>query len=56
MGSPTHPPSGVTANRVLTVAAPEDVGASYVLWLAAVGVGVFETIDAHASRGSGAGL
>ena len=47
----THKPSGGTANTVLPVAAPKNAGASFVVWLSAVGAGVFETIDGHASRG-----
>jgi hypothetical protein len=47
----THSPSGATANTVLPFAAPEDAGASFVVWLSAVGAGVFETIDGHASQG-----
>ena len=56
MSSPTHSPSGGKANTVGPAAAPEDVGASFVLWLAAVGAGAVETIDGHASQGLGAGL
>ena len=51
MSSPTYPSSGGTANTLGPIAAPEDVGASFVLWLAAVGAVVFESIDGHASRG-----
>lgn len=51
MSSRTHSPSGATANTVGPIAAPGDVGASFVVWLAAVGADVFETIDCHASQG-----
>ena len=49
MSSRTHSPSGGTASPVGPVATPEDVGASFVPWLAALGADAFETIDFHAS-------
>ena len=51
MSSRTHSPSGGTANTAGPVAVTEDVGASFVPWLAAVGANSFETIDRHASQG-----
>ena len=56
MSSRTHSPSGGTANTGAPVAAPEDVRASFVPWLAALGADAFETIDCHASQGLRAGL
>ena len=53
MSSRTHSPSGGTVNMVRPVAAPKDVRASFVLWLAAVGAGVFETILAVIEAVSG---
>jgi hypothetical protein len=50
MSSRTRPPSGVTANTLGAVATPEDVGASSHVRLAAVGAGVFESIDGHPSQ------
>jgi hypothetical protein len=56
MSSRTHSPSGGTANTLEPVAVTEDVGASFVPWLAAVGADAFETIDNYASQGLWVGL
>src|SRR5829696_1310164 len=53
MSSGTHSPAGGEAAVVGAVAAPNDVRASFVLWLAAVAAGVFETILAIIEAVSG---
>jgi hypothetical protein len=53
MSSGTHSPAGGEAAVVGPVAAPNDVRASFVLWLAAVAAGVFETILAIIEAVSG---
>lgn len=53
MSARTHSPSGGTVNMVGPVAAPKDIRASFVLWLAAVGAGLFETILAVIQAVSG---
>ena len=53
MNSGTQSPAGGKAAMVGPVAAPNDVRASFVLWLAAVAAGVFETILATIEAVSG---
>jgi hypothetical protein len=53
MNSRTHSPAGGKAAVVGPVGAPNDVRASFVLWLAAVAAGVFETILAIIEATSG---
>ena len=53
MSSATQSPAGGEAAVVGPVTAPNDVRASFVLWLAAVGAGVFETILAVIEAVSG---
>jgi hypothetical protein len=53
MSSRTHSPAGGEVAVVGPVAAPNDVRASFVLWLAAVAAGVFETILAIIEAVSG---
>jgi len=50
VSSRIRPPSGGTANTLGPIVVPEDVGASFNVRLAAVGAGVFETINGHPSR------
>ena len=53
MSSGTQSPAGSEVAVVGPVAAPNDVRASFVLWLAAVAAGVFETILAIIEAVSG---
>jgi hypothetical protein len=53
MNSGTQSPAGGKADMVGPVAAPNDVRASFVVWLAAVAAGVFETILAIIEAVSG---
>ena len=53
MTSGTHSPAGGKSAMVGVVAAPDDVRVSFVLWLAAVAAGVFETILAIIEAVSG---
>jgi hypothetical protein len=53
MSSGTHSPAGGEAAVVGPVGAPNEVRASFVLWLAAVAAGVFETILAIIEAVSG---
>lgn len=56
MSSRTYPPSGGRATTVGPVVLPEMVGASFVLWFAVDGTGVFEAIGGYSSQGLRAGL
>jgi hypothetical protein len=53
MSSGTHSPAGGEVAVVGPVATPNDVRASFVLWIAAVAAGVFETILAIIEAVSG---
>jgi hypothetical protein len=53
MSPRTQSPASGKANVAGTVAAPKEVRASFALWLAAVGAGVFETILAIIEAVSG---